>query len=285
VQSCPSEIMRTASRPSVWFWILVAVVAIAAAAAAVAPGLYRTAVLGSGFLAQRLCGDVFISKRDPDAVLAEDLSGPGYELVWFFQPSVDRERRLVTASALGVGRQISVFREGLGCRHVVGKSESELRDETANMFATTPAPDLHALWPEGERVDLEALPKGVDGPALERAMDAAFAEPDPAHPRHTRALVVVYQGRIVAERHAPRFDATMPLLGWSLSKAALNALVGERVADGKLDTSKNPGRIGDGLIHFVRLKAEVLAWLGNRVFLILTSGCESFHRRATIWSG
>jgi hypothetical protein len=76
--------MRTASRPSVWFWILVAVVAIAAAAAAVAPGLYRTAVLGSGFLAQRLCGDVFISKRDPDAVLAEDLSGPGYELLWFF---------------------------------------------------------------------------------------------------------------------------------------------------------------------------------------------------------
>jgi CubicO group peptidase (beta-lactamase class C family) len=231
VQSSPNEIMRSASRPRVWFWIIAAV---AAAAVAVAPVLYRTAVLGSAFLAQRLCGDVFISKRDPAAVLAGDLSGPGYEPLRFFQSNVDRERRLVTASALGVGRQISVFREGLGCTHVVGKSESELRDETANMFATTPAPDLHALWPEGERVDLEALPKGVDGPALEKAMDAAFAEPDPAHPRHTRALVVVYQGRIVAERHAPRFDATMPLLGWSLSKAALNALVGERVADGRL---------------------------------------------------
>ncbi len=227
--------MRSASRPSVWLWIFAAVVAIAAATAAVAPGLYRTAVLGSGFLAQRLCGDVFISKRDPDAALAEDLSGPGYELLRFFQPRVDRERRLVTASAFGVGRQISVFREGLGCTHVVGKSEGELRDETANLFATTPAPDLHAPWPEGERVDLEALPQGVDGRALERAMDAAFAEPDPAHPRHTRALVVVYQSRIVAERYAPRFDAAMPLLGWSLSKAALNALVGERVADGKLD--------------------------------------------------
>jgi hypothetical protein len=46
--------------------------------------------------------------------------------------------------------------------------------------------------------------------------------------------VVVYQSRIVAERYAPGFDAAMPLLGWSLSKAALNALVGERVADGKL---------------------------------------------------
>jgi hypothetical protein len=226
--------MRSASRASVWFWIFAAVVAVAAAAAAVAPVLYRTAVLGSGFLAQRLCGDVFISKRDPDAVLAEDLNGAGYELLWFFQPSVDRERRLVTASAFGIGRQISVFREGFGCTHVVGKSEGELRDETANLFATTEAPDLHAVWPEGERVDLEALPQGVDRPALERAMDAAFAEPDPAHPRHTRALVVVYRGRIVAERYAPGFDAGMPLLGWSLTKAALNALVGERVADGKL---------------------------------------------------
>jgi len=227
--------MRSAARPSVWFWIFAAVVAIAAVAtAAVAPGLYRTAVLGSGFLAQRLCGDVFISKRDPDAVLAEDLSGPGYELLRFFQPSVDRERRLVTASAFGIGRQISVFREGLGCTHVVGESDGELRDETANLFATTQGPDLDALWPEGERVALEALPKDVDVPALERAMDAAFAEPDPAHPRHTRALVVVYQGRIVAERYAPGFDAAMPLLGWSLSKAALNVLVGERVVDGKL---------------------------------------------------
>jgi CubicO group peptidase (beta-lactamase class C family) len=226
--------LRQARFDGVWFWIFAAVVAIAAAAAAVAPVLYRTAVLGSGFLAQRLCGDVFISKRDPDAVLAEDLSGPGYELLWFFQPRVDRERRLVTASAFGIGRQISVFREGFGCTHVVGKSEGELRDQTANLLATTPAPDLHALWPEGERVDLEALPQGVDGPALERAMDAAFAEPDPAHPRHTRALVVVYQGRIVAERYAPGFDAGMPLLGWSLTKAALNALVGECVGDGKL---------------------------------------------------
>src|SRR5262245_15733281 len=224
--------MRSASRLRVWFGIFAAVAA--ATAGAVAPGLYRTVVLGSAFLAQRLCGDVFVSKRDPDAVLAEDLSGPGYEPLRFFQPSVDRERRLVTASAFGVGRQISVFREGLGCTHVVGKSESELRNENSNLFAATPTPGLNALWPDGERVDLATLPKGVNSPALERAMDAAFSEPDTAHPRHTRALVVVYQGRIVAERYAPRFDAAMPLSAWSLSKAALNALVGEADTDGKL---------------------------------------------------
>jgi CubicO group peptidase (beta-lactamase class C family) len=74
----------------------------------------------------------------------------------------------------------------------------------------------------------------VDGAALPKAIDEAFAEPDPAHPRRTRALVVVHEGRIVAERYAKGFDAKMPLIGWSMSKTATNALIGLRVKDGKL---------------------------------------------------
>jgi CubicO group peptidase (beta-lactamase class C family) len=79
------------------------------------------------------------------------------------------------------------------------------------------------------------LGQGVDATKLDAAVEAAFAEPDPAHRRNTRALVVVHGGRIVVERYAPGFDAKMPLLGWSMTKAALNALVGLRVKDGKLD--------------------------------------------------
>jgi hypothetical protein len=90
---------------------------------------------------------------------------------------------------------------------------------------------------------LGALPKGIDGAALERAIDNVFAEPDPSHPRRTRALVVVQGGRIVAERYAPGFNVAMPLIGWSISKSAVNALIGLRVKDGKLaltDTALMP---------------------------------------------
>ena len=66
-------------------------------AAAALPRLYSTAVLGSGCLAQTTCGGVFISKRDPDEMLANDKNGPDYELLKLLQPSVDRERRLVAA--------------------------------------------------------------------------------------------------------------------------------------------------------------------------------------------
>jgi hypothetical protein len=56
------------------------------------------------------------------------------------------------------------------------------------------------------------------------------------HRRRTpRALVVVHGGRIVAERYALGFDATMPLIGWSMAKMATNALAGIAVQDGKLD--------------------------------------------------
>ena len=40
--------------------------------------------------------------------------------------------------------------------------------------------------------------------------------------------------RIVAERYAPGFDQSMKLIGWSMTKGALNALIGLRVKDGKL---------------------------------------------------
>jgi CubicO group peptidase (beta-lactamase class C family) len=65
------------------------------------------------------------------------------------------------------------------------------------------------------------------------------------HRRRTRALVVVHGGRIVAERYAPGFDATMPLIGWSMAKMATNALVGIAVQNGKLNlTDKELCRSG-----------------------------------------
>ena len=52
-------------------------------------------------------------------------------------------------------------------------------------------------WPEGEP------PLEVDREALDALLDAAFAEPQPATTEHTSDVVVVWRGRLVAERYAP----------------------------------------------------------------------------------
>jgi hypothetical protein len=224
-------------------WLGLVVVLLVAAAGIALPRIYRTALLGSGFMAQTLCDGLFISGRDPQSLLDEDLTGKGYELLVFFQPEIARDAKRVTASAFGVGRQTAIFRDGLGCTLLDGHSEAELEAEAAGLSPPTDPPNKDALWPEGERVELGTMPEGVDGAALDRAIDAVFAEPDAAHPRRTRALVVVQGGRIVAERYAPGFTPAMPLIGWSIGKSALNALIGIRVGDGKLaltDTALMP---------------------------------------------
>nr|WP_274387421.1 serine hydrolase [Salsipaludibacter albus] len=52
--------------------------------------------------------------------------------------------------------------------------------------------------------------------------------------KNTRAVVVVRDGRVVAERYADGFDAQTPLLGWSMGKSVANAVVGRLVADGRM---------------------------------------------------
>jgi CubicO group peptidase (beta-lactamase class C family) len=219
-------------RRKAWLWVAAAV--LIAAFAAIAPPAYRTALVGSGFSAEILCGAIFVSGRDEASVRAHDLSGPGYELLRYFPTRVEHDKKRVTSSLHGLAAQTAIFREGLGCTLLNGKTEEELRAAAPALPALPPPAAADALWPEGERVDLAAPAEGVDIAALNAAVAAAFAEPDPAHPRNTRALIVVHHGRIVAERYAPGFDASMKLIGWSMTKAALNALISLRVKDGKL---------------------------------------------------
>jgi CubicO group peptidase (beta-lactamase class C family) len=220
------------------FWIMLVAIVAVTAVAITGPRLHRIALLGSGFMAQTLCAGVFVSKRDAASIRAEELSGPRYALLRFFEPTIDRAQKTVSASLHGFAPRTSVYRDGLGCTLAAGKTPEQLRAVSANLFPPLPPVDSEALWPKGEKVDL-TLPEGINREAIDEAIANIFAEPDPARPRRTRALVVVHQGRIVVERYAPGFDAEMPLVGWSMSKTATEALVGLRVKDGKLHVSQD----------------------------------------------
>jgi len=215
-------------------WLILVAAVIVVGGVVYLPGLYRMALLGSGYMAQQLCAGVFISSRPFEDVMAQDLTGPGLEPLRLFTPTVDEDAKDVSAGVFGFARQTAIFREGFGCTLIHDTSASALRKETAGLFSPTSPLKAGAEWPEGTRVTQRPWPNGMDGKAASRAIEEIFAKGDPERPRASRALVVVYQGRIVAERYAPGFDASMPLAGWSMSKTATNALVGMRVKDGVL---------------------------------------------------
>lgn len=72
---------------------------------------------------------------------------------------------------------------------------------------------------------------GVGRERLARAVDAMFTAEGIGH---TRAVIVLRGGEVIAERYAEGFGAKTRFVGWSLSKTVTAVLIGLLVADGRL---------------------------------------------------
>ncbi|NBW76713.1 MAG: class C beta-lactamase-related serine hydrolase [Sphingomonadaceae bacterium] len=72
---------------------------------------------------------------------------------------------------------------------------------------------------------------GVPREALARAVDKLFSTPETAE---TRAVVVLHDGQIVAERYASGYHENTRFVSWSMAKTITGVLIGLLVADGRL---------------------------------------------------
>src|SRR5215813_4600679 len=73
--------------------------------------------VATGFLANVLCSETFVSGLDPEENFAETAAAmPGAGLIsWALDYRIDRARKDVTVSLLGLGRSHAVYRGALGC--------------------------------------------------------------------------------------------------------------------------------------------------------------------------
>lgn len=204
--------------------VLVAVLALLALlAGGVAWYLGPIAPIATGYAAKTLCSGVFVSERPVEEVM-DDL--PDNPLVPFLRTSVDGSRGTVEATLLGAWGSTAYDSTGLGCTLADGRPDLPTLPAAAS-------PDPDAPWPRGGGP--AGMPAAVDGAALDAAIATAFTEDDPeGRLRNTRAVVVVHEGELIAERYGDGVDASTPLLGWSMTKSVTNAMVGRLVGDGLL---------------------------------------------------
>jgi hypothetical protein len=171
--------------------------------------------IGVAHKAKTLCSGVFVSGRDPAAVLIE-LHADDLAILRYIDASIDSAQHSVTASALGVVARRAVYREGLGCALVLdGFTPPTLPGGGARAIA----PSRFVQHDAGE---------------LDGAVARAFSEPDPDRRRRTLAVVVMYHGSFVAERYASGIGPDTPLAAWSMTKSVMNALAGILVKQGRL---------------------------------------------------
>ena len=211
--------------------------------------------VGSGYAAKIVCSNVFIAGRDPDEVLEVDVQAPGHPLLKLMRVSVDRDAKTVKAGLLGVlGQSTAIARDGLGCASVPDGDLEQARAVQLSQEPVASSPS-EASWPAGERT----------GPFLPE-IAAIVGDDDLAGPG-LRAIVVVQDGKIVAERYGAGFSEKTPLLGWSMSKTVNAAIIGTLIREGRMrvDASRLfPGWGGDGRADITI--ADLMAMSSGLVF-------------------
>lgn len=187
--------------------------------------------VATGFVAHNVCSKTFVSGLDPQAVFAESTERDGIRrLRQLMRLDLDRTAKTADVTLLGSFRSRAIFRDGFGCVLQHGTTTPYLPKIDLVAAKTSKAPPL--------------LPEIADAPVVEpansalgAALDHAFEEPTSPPFRRTKAVVVVRDGRVIAERYAPGIGVDTPLLGFSMTKSVINALIGVMTQHGLLSPS------------------------------------------------
>jgi CubicO group peptidase (beta-lactamase class C family) len=199
---------------------------IAAGVAAVQYRPDRAIQVATEFIAHTLCTATFVSNLDPDQVYRETLRpARGIRVLnRGIRYNVDKLRKEVTVDFLRNFDGYAVYRGETGCvvahdgEYIPPIMDAARSEEIAAVLPDISGPDV--VEPKNDK--------------LKAALDRAFAEPDRGPRRHTKAVVVLHKGKIIAERYAPEINIDTSLLGYSMSKSVINAFVGILVRQGKL---------------------------------------------------
>jgi hypothetical protein len=179
-------------------------------------GPFTALRVAAGVVAHDVCGRVFVTRQKAEEAIAEMLDRPGIaRLAPVTRVGVDAAGVGVSVAGFALARAVDASPHG--CRLVHGAGPT-----TAPARVASPTP--------------RGLDAGIRTDArFSKLLDAAFAETPGAAPRRTKAVVILHEGRIVAERYAAGVDAGTLLHGFSLTKTVMNALTGILVRQGRLD--------------------------------------------------
>ncbi|MEO8761479.1 MAG: serine hydrolase [Bacteroidia bacterium] len=188
----------------------------------------------TGYGAKNMCSAVFVANGNEAEVRAQELGFGPMKLGTF---KVDYADSSVTGSVFGFAKCKAIYRKGLGATLVNEISEQDLRNQHFQLGHLPKINQDTVAWPMGNKFSGE-FPAEVDKIKLQQAVQNIFNEKDVKKPIRTRAIIVLYNGQIVAEQYAPGFTKDTKLLGWSMTKSVTSALIGLLVKNGKLNVDQ-----------------------------------------------
>ena len=168
--------------------------------------------VGTGMGAKLACSGRFLSGFDDTRIL-RDLASYSSAIDWF-SVDIDEQAQRARVNFMGFAETRATYREGIGCTLDLGDS-----DVLAQLNAPkAPLVDHTQPWPAG------AAEPVLDETLMQ--MLAASMARDHAEGLQTRALVLVQNGRILAEAYSPGITPATRLMGWSMGKSLTALMLG-----------------------------------------------------------
>jgi CubicO group peptidase (beta-lactamase class C family) len=212
-------------------WIAAALVLLAVVASTIIFRPDRALRVATGYVAHNVCSKIFVSGLDPQAAFSETIARDSLRrLRPLLRYHLDRAAKTVDVSVAGLFGSRAASHEDFGCVMLFGSEQPYLLRSDVEALKTPKTPPLLA------EIAGPAVVEPTD-PALRAALDHAFEEPEAPPFRRTKAVVVVRDGRVIAERYAPGVGIDTQLLGFSMTKSVINALIGIMTQQGLVSPS------------------------------------------------
>ena len=177
----------------------------------------------SGYSAKNTASSVFVANRTLEYT---DTTDNNFSPVNLASDKVDLEKKTATSTAVGLLTRKAIIRKGLGS--VLTLTEA---DETASYLSPRRLkPDNTTPFPYGNAPQKDSVFNNVNYENLNLAIDSLFQKKN-----KTRAVLVVYKDKIIAEKYADGFTKDSKILGWSMTKSILSTVFGVLQHQNKID--------------------------------------------------
>lgn len=186
----------------------------------------------AGYWALHLCTATFSSGLPADII---NRTGSG-QSAKSNETKIDQASKTVTVKfANDMEPRIAAWRPGLGCTQLPIGATMEMVKSLPALPASLKIPNFDdQAWPKGDADATAKLPAQREK-AVSAVLDDAFRDQEGAYKGNTWGVVVIKDGKIVAERYAPGWGVHTSSRTNSMCKSLSVSMVGIGVKQGLLD--------------------------------------------------
>lgn len=176
----------------------------------------------AGYSAKNTASSVFLANR---SLALTDSTDTNFSPVHLASDTIDLENKTAISSVFGLLTRKAIYREGLGSVLTL-KTTDETTPYLVPNRSHIENTEMYPFWNASQK---DTLFTNINYKKLQQSIDLL------CETSNTRAVVVIYKDKIIAEKYARGFHQDAKILGWSMTKSIVSTVFGVLQYQGKVN--------------------------------------------------